>query len=205
MAIDGEIFRVACRVTSSAAQDLVNVWHIRAELVEAMTDELFAGGVCTSIKNKYSTADDSQANDIDPVDIRIDCVEMVAGHETIVRHLGVFPWPEGYAPSGAFDPLPWQVAALFKFTTSGVRTLARKFWPGLTVDTLNASGNIDTATLADLVDMAAYFLGMSMLDTYNGFRFVVWGKRAAAWLPFISATVDAVLSTQRRRKINVGS
>lgn len=205
MAVDGEVFRAAARVIGPQGQDIVNVFHFKAFLATPMDDSAFALALRTAVKNVYATLNTAQANDYVPADIKVDCVAMVGGKETVVRSLGTSAWPSGYEPSVGGAPLAPQNAALVKFATLGVRTLAKKFIPGFTVSALDANGAPTAAVLAALADWADYVVNDIVFSTGNGVHAVVWGKRAAAWLDLLGAVVDAVWSTQRRRKVGYGS
>jgi len=205
LATDGEVFRVAARVTGPQGQDIVNVHHFRAFLATPMDDVGFALRLRTALKNIYATLNNVQADDYVPADIKVDCVEMQSGKEVVVRSLGASPWPSGYTPAAGGAPLAPQNAALIKFATLGVRTLAKKFVPGFTVSGLDANGVPTADVMAALVAWADYLVNDVMFSPGNGVRAVVWGKRAQTWLDLIGAVVDAIWSTQRRRKVGYGS
>lgn len=205
MASNGEIFRIVPRLYGPEGQDAVNVWHFRADFGTAMPDSVFANAVCDALKNCYSTLNDVLSTQWTPADIKIDCVTMVGGVETVVRALGTYAWPSGFDPADAHVTCPPQVAALVKFATAGVRTLGRKFLPAMSVYYIANPGVLNSTALAAIVSWADDLVSGFSLGTGLSLYPVVWGKRAGAWLQLLSAVADAALSTQRRRKAGVGS
>lgn len=200
-----EIYRAACRLTGPGGQDIVNIHHFRTALESEMSDSSFCTNLCTGLKNMYSSLNAIQSNEYTVADIKIDQVAMVLGQETVTRNMGTYSWPSGYAPGSTDNPLPPQVAGLVKFSTQGVRTLAKKYIPALTVAAQDDTGMFTTTVTTALTAFAAALLNPVVFSEGYSVTAVTWAKRAAAWLPFISAVIDAAASTQRRRKAGVGA
>lgn len=105
---------------------------------------------------------------------------------------------------GASEALPSQVAALLTFRTSVSRRLGRKYLPPFTVDQVD-NGRWSAGTVTVLRDIAELFTGSQPTAETWDIRYVVRASASAASSLPTSFIVRDVPSTQRSRKIGVGS
>lgn len=106
--------------------------------------------------------------------------------------------------SGTAEALPPQLAALLTFRTSTARRLGRKYLPPFTVTQLD-DGRWGAGTVSVLRDLAELFTGSSETAEDWDIRYVVRSSSGAGSSLPTSYIVRDVPSTQRSRKIGVGS
>lgn len=101
------------------------------------------------------------------------------------------------------DPVPSGVSALILFPTGVKRVLLKKYFGVLDESEIGPSGNIPTATLNDLGDIAAYLLAVQSFnqDWSYGFK----SPKTGTFLIPDESTVSAIPAYQRRRKFRVGA
>jgi hypothetical protein len=69
----------------------------------------------------------------------------------------------------------------------------------------NSAGTFTSALVTPLLTYLGYFLASITLPGGTEMQAVIHGKRAAAWLQFVSAAVSTYAGVQRRRRQRVGS
>lgn len=196
---DGDIARVAARMTTAAGTDIVNVYHL-----------LFQGaGNDSDIVNPYILSwIDSIYDEIEPAlddgltftDIDITNVNKELGFPA-------YPWPTQVHGGATGEPLPYQLAAVIVGRTGALNRVARKFISGF-IESANESGNLTSAIVATLLNAAVAWLAGVDVGIYGEMVPVIVkyvGKVATEPVLIETAAVSNHCFTQRRRRIGAGS
>ena len=202
-----QIVRVSARFKSTRSGDIVNVyyWLTGSAFSEADADVMTA--INTKLSAMYATMASHLAEESDPYDIRYDIVQWLVDKFVVVRTLGTATWTLSNPPIGTGDSLPQMNAAILNGRTGEVGTYARKYlgpiiegsqqYGSLVAGALTALANFGTAWAAD-ISMASGSMTAGVASVKPG----TYGYHFAV----LAATVaNALLGTQRRRRINRGS
>ena len=117
---------------------------------------------------------------------------------------GPEPEPDHDYGGNENEALPPQAAALMSFPTGLKRAVGRKYLPGLCENDNEGGGLMSTTLLAALADCAASLLNGMVVD---GQQFPIGHviKATGVFAPWISAYIDPLFRTQRRRVKGVGA
>jgi hypothetical protein len=205
--LPNDVIRVSARFKHDTAGDVVNVFHWFA--VSGSTgdsDEDVMDGIDTKLSDAYANVAANMTSMLDPYDIRYDLVEWSAGREVVTRALGTRTWTLTTPPSAAGDGLPTMDAAIINFRTPEPKTFGRKYLGGMVEATQN-NGVMSGAILTNLAAFATELLTDIALTDLS-LRAGTMSYKAISsthFVQFLSAVVNAVLGTQRRRRLNRGS
>lgn len=106
--------------------------------------------------------------------------------------------------TAAGQPLPRQAAAVTLAKTQLRRSFGRKFHPGM-IEAYGTDGMLDTALIAVLTEYAVKWIGQRVNSgawLYPGISREQEGARVI--YRFVSAVVNGIMGSQRRRKQGVG-
>lgn len=201
---NNEVIRASARQSGTSNQDIINVFHYQAAFASQQTDAAVLNGVLAHLDAAYTYLNSVLCSSYNPVDIKVDVVQLVAGVEEVVRNVGTILWTGTYNPAGSGDDLPPAASALVKLLTLVGKTYGRRFISG--IRELNAvSGFIDSALQTALGNFAAHVITDYTISSGNSLTPGVLSKKSLAFERFVSAVVSAVVASQRRRKPYVGS
>lgn len=201
---NNDVIRVSARQSGSSNQDIINVYHYLAEFATQQTDSAVLSAVLAHLDAAYTYLNAKIAAAFNPVDMKVDVVQLIGGKEEVVRNVGTILWTGTYNPSAAGDDLPPAVAALCKLLTLVGKTYARKFISGI-MEADNVSGFITSALQTACVNFITAVIADKTISAGNILHPGVLSKKSLSFVRFVSGAVSAVAATQRRRKPYVGS
>lgn len=118
--------------------------------------------------------------------------------------LGEIAWGSALQGTNTNDSLPYQIAALVTFPTGVKRSLGKKYFAGFTEAGTDGAGIITSGLGGALANMAAAIMTGITAGTTT-FTIGNYQLDLGVFVPYISALVETLLSTQRRRKPGVGA
>ena len=119
------------------------------------------------------------------------------------RPMGDEPWNSTITGTGGSESMPYQMAALVTFPTEVKRSLGKKYIAGFTEGDSPGAGVLGPAPIANLVSFAAEILS-GFNQSANLYAVGNYREALGTFIPYVSALVDVLLSTQRRRKPGIG-
>lgn len=202
---NGEVLRVAARHYNTDTNDVINVFHYKANFAASQVDQDVIDAVMEDIDNAYGALNAYMSNTYDKIDMKFDVVEFVGGVAKITRNLGTHIWTGAtYVPGMTGDVLPPGVAALVKFLTGIGKTYGRKFIAGLGEGSQNA-GLWGSPTVTALGVFAANLLSDVVVSAGNTLGLGVMSARSADFVAATEADFSNPIAYQRRRRPGTGS
>lgn len=195
--VDGDVIQVRAKM-SKGADDLLNVYHFVASLVDDQDDEDVYDAVAQLLDDAYDYID-TQMND----GYDFDTIEAINLTQDV--SLGEEAWPTLTTGADTGDNLPMQNSTVVRFPTATLGSQGRKFLGGFTENFNGGSGTVAAALQATLAQYAAALLTGAVIDASNRLIPGNWNDVLERFAPWISAIVNPVFGTQRRRKVGIGS
>lgn len=203
----GDIVRTSCRFKNSISGDVVNVYHWEAAGAISDSDDDIMDAIETKLDAMYTDLNTHLMSEQDPYDIRHDVVDWIGGKEKVVRVLGTRSWSLTNPPSNTQDGLPQMDCAIVNGRTGRPQTFARKYIGALSEGNI-ADGSLTSTVLTALSDYITEWL-TSIALTGGDLVACVLSKyenpSGYNWWPIVSGVANAIIGTQRRRRINRGS
>lgn len=200
---DGDILRIAVRQTGATGNDLVNVYHADVTAGAPATNADALTDIRDWIDSAYSSMNAVIHGSVNPLDIKVDKVQLVGGIIQLIENIGTISWGTLYNPAGSGDPLPSGVAGLVLLRTLVGKVFGKKFIPGMIEPQING----DTLQSTVLSALAAYAL--DFVVTYVGSAISLDGgilsTRTNQFEYFVEADVSSIPAYQRRRRPGTGS
>jgi hypothetical protein len=134
----------------------------------------------------------------------LEFVEIEGYNVTRDTWLGSVSWPTQTFGTNVAEELPYQVAALVTFKTATTQHPGKKYLGGFTEDTNAGDGILTSGLLTELAAYAAVLLNGVTVEGAE-FMFGNYNYALTRWAIWIAGAVDALWSTQRRRKTGIGS
>jgi len=202
----GDVIRVSARFKNAASGDIVNVYHWKASSGTDISDDAAMDAIDAKLSEAWAAIANAVPAAQDPYDIRYDVVEWSGGAEHVVRTLGTRSWVLTTPPSNSGEALPSQDCGIVNFRTAIPRTFGRKYI-GALMEGNQAAGTLTGTTLTQLAAFAAAILDAIFEDPMTLVPGTMTNDPSASgnWATFVAAVVNAVVGTQRRRRINRGS
>lgn len=192
----GDICRASAKMLLGA-EEVVNVFHLRHDGVSPVSDGDWNVGVIGWISNMYQDADTIFTDDL--IEDLIDTYNV-----TQDRPMYTQEWPGSFQGTDTSAPLPYQNCYLLTFPTAVKKSLGKKFMPGVTENQSAGAGLIVggaiTVLAALIVDILAGFVVAGNQMNVGNLR-----ETSPIFVPWESGIVEALISTQRRRKPGVGA
>jgi hypothetical protein len=193
---NNDIMRVTAK-TTIPPDDFQNVYHARYLGASGQSDAVAWLAIANVLEAAYTELLPGVTNQLD-----FDTIEV--WNVTQDRPMIEASWPTLTSGSSVGEPLPFQCAACVLFPTATARSQGRKFFPGFTESETGGDSLWDAAALVDLVAAAAELLGTFTMGAGN-FSFGNYNEDLVRFAQWISAIVQAVIKTQRRRSPGVGT
>jgi hypothetical protein len=204
--VNGDVLRVALRLSDQFGSDVVQVWHVQVTDRGTDDEDTFLENVSVYMLTGYVPYKPYFKNTLLSVDTRIDRVGWVDGKETVLEAFPIIAEPSTLGGTSTSENNPPQVSPLIAFRTAGIKSLGRKFLWACTENALDSTGALEAAALAAIVSVGEYYTAsISMGAGAGAIRPVIHSLRANGWVPLLSAVVKSVVSTWRKRKPHVGS
>lgn len=200
----GDVVRIAARLRGPQGQDIINVYHYRATNTISDTDGDILNSIANKMDNIYEPVESEFPATSEPVDLKVDVVEMQNGKEVIVRNLGTQMWGVLFVPSGVGNVYAPGVAVGILLRTAVGKVFARKFIGPLMEATFGDHGHLDSTKIAAFLTMAVRMLDTIPL-TGGQLEPGVLSKRLAGFAKFTFSELAAEAFYQRRRSIRMGS
>ena len=193
----GDIVRVTAKLDMST-DDIINVYHLKHAGSGDVTQAAFLAVVDNWLDTAYGIFDQYLSNAVDFVSI--DCFNV-----TQDEPIGSVSWPTMTSGGDSTaDAYAKQVAPLVRFPTATARSQGRKFLGGFTEAQIGGGGTLSATLQSALASFGAQILAGF---TASGEDFIPgnWNQVLGRFAPWLSAVVNIVAATQRRRRIGVGS
>lgn len=177
-------------------QKIMNVYYVRQVGANSVSLSDFHTQACNWLQGAYDIINNLLSDEWETDTIQTyDVTDDVPMYETA--------WPTPLSGEGVSDSLPYQNAALVTFPTEAKRSLGKKFVAGLHEGISDGAGALTSAMTAALVSFAADILAG---HTSGDIDFEVGNYRSlvSQFIPYVSAIVETLISSQRRRKPGVG-
>lgn len=201
---NAEIIRASARMTGTSGQDIIGVFMWRCDFAADQAESAVMAAVLAQVSAAYTYMNAVISQNYDPVDIKVDVVDIVAGKVQVTRNVGTIPWTGSFSPAGSTDDLPPGACGYVKLLTSVGKTYGRKFISGL-LETRAVSGFIDATAISALANFAGRVILAYTVSASNTLVPGVLSLRSLDFKEFTAAVVSNVVAYQRRRKFNVGS
>lgn len=201
---DGEILRLAVRCKRSDEGDVVNVFHCRADLTAPQPDLDVLVAVQSWMESAYASIESHIPADQNPIDIKVDVIQLIGGVVRIVRNVGTISWGGVFDPSGAGEALPRGIAVLVFFLTTVGKVFARKYLGSL-VESATAGDSIVGAVSTAAGQFVTTILAGKTFNVSEKLTPGVLSTRTLKFELFNSARVRSRVGYQRRRAPGVGS
>ncbi len=199
--------RCSARFKSTVSGDIVNVYHWYPLAAVTVTDDDIFTAVFAKLSAMFANIASNITANVDPYDLRLDEVEFFVDHERVVRTLGTRTWTLTNPPVGAGDGLPSMDAAIVNFRSVLPGTYGRKYL-GSIIEGNQAEGTLTGACVTAITSWATSYLAYLTLGAVNCVPCVISAKTndvGSHFIALVSAVINSLLGTQRRRRVNRGS
>ena len=201
---NGEVLRLAVRCKRGDEADVVNVFHALADFTAPQPDLDVLLAAQSWMESTYAPIESYIPADQNPIDIKVDVIQLVGGLVKIVRNVGTVSWGGVFDPTGAGEGLPRGVAALVFFLTTVGKVFARKYLGTLT-EAATAGDSIVAGLNTALGQFCTTILAGKTFKTTEKLEPGILSTRTLQFEPFQSARVRSRVGYQRRRAPGVGS
>lgn len=201
---NGEILRVSARQSGTSGQDIVGVFHYLAQFAVDQADADVVAAILSHLDGAYTLLNSLIAGTYNPVDIKVDVVQIIGGIEKVTRNVGTTLWTGTFNPTGAGGDLPPGATALVKMLTGVGKTYGRKFISGI-LEGNSVSGFIDAALQTGLVNFAGAVRTAKVISAGNELLSGVYSFKSLSFKRFIEIAVSVGVAYQRRRRLGTGS
>lgn len=194
---DNDVLRVTAKMSwSSGTRDVQNVYHL---LYSGTGDDDadVVDDIATLLDGAYA-----EVIGYIPDDFAFETIEV--WNLTQDQPVDEVDWPTLVEGTALTTALPAQLAPLVLFSTNAPRSQGRKYLPFFTEAEATGWGQISAVALAAVADFAADFLADVVFPNGDG-KWGNWNKLLSRFAPWLSAAVDTLFRTQRRRVAGVGS
>lgn len=203
--VDGAVLRVSVRFHSDTYGDIMNVWHFRADFPDLdQPDENVMDAITAVMTASYQNIDQLMGSVIDPLDVKVDVVQHLAGKWTVVQNVGLSGWDAGLVTNEGADLLPPGSAILGKLRTGLGKHWGRKYFGGFT-ETSNEVGLVTAAAQTAVLALLDGLLDPVVVFVNDVLHTVVLDQLNGTVRDFVESAVNNVWSYQRRRRTGVGS
>lgn len=203
----GDVLRVSCRFKNSISGDIMNVYHWVAAGAISDSNEDIMDAVEAAIDDMYGALSLHLMQEQDPYDIRFDIVDWIAGREQVVGVFGTRTWILTNPPTNSQDGLPQMNAAIVNARSQTPQSFGRKYLGALSEGNI-ANGSLTGTVLTAIANYITYWLTDITLTGGDLQAAILSYKENGAgqhWWVLLSAVANAVIGTQRRRRISRGS
>jgi hypothetical protein len=206
----GDYLRVAARMSSPDAGDIVNVFNLACSGSGSISDTTARTAITTWLDGLYYQIQSFLDGDLSAVDVKVEKVEAVPNTPTppnfkqVSTYLvgqGGWGWGGG---TGTNNPVPEGVAACVTFPTQEPGIRARKFFGVLDRSALASDASLLSGAASAIGDWADDFFAGFSASTIN-FIPQLLSSKFGTWTALASWVVRSALAYQRRRKRSVGS
>lgn len=200
----GEVIRCAVRQVSASGTDIVNVYHFQNVGSNDTPDANVLADMATYMDVAYANINAQVPGSQQPVDIKIDVVELIGGVVKIVRNIGTISWGVTYNPTGSGESYALGVALGIILRTLVGKVFGRKFIGQLSETTVNGNSLATGTPTTNFTAFAAAIVGDATLgaDVYHP---GVLSTRTLTFEEFVQADIATEVFYQRRRAIRMGS
>jgi len=193
---NGDVVRVTAKL-SHGVNDLRNVYHVLYSGTAPVEDEFFVADTADKLDNAYL-----EIVSIFPTGVQFDTIEFF--NITQDRPVDEVVWPTMTEGDGTGTNAAYQLAALVNFGVDAPRSSGRKYLGTLAGTVVGSGGTILAPHITELGLYAAELLADWFFE--NGIaQFGVFSKLYNRFAPYVTAGLDVLARTQRRRVSGVGS
>ena len=196
---NGDVLRVAARLSSGTATDVVNVFHFKLVAAAPIPDNTIGSECGDNLEAIYTPLVAHIPTTVTFEDINVFNV-------TQDRPLGVFTWPTLLTGNKGVDhKMPAQLSAMVRFPTGYSKSWGRKFFGPFSEAANTENGTIEAALLTVLGTVALEVLAPHLIAGTDKLETVVYNKNLAQFVPVIDAVIKNVWSTVKTRRTGRGS
>lgn len=203
--LNGDKLRASARFRTASGQDNVNVYWFTATFAAPQTDEDVFDAIDLYLTSVYSDFDQYLRTAYEPLDLKVDVVEMFGGEWSVIANVGFGSWGAGIATIEGSDQLPEGVAAVAFLQTGLGKHQGRKFLGGLTEGDSDVGGNLVTAVTDAITTGMAKLITPYLISAGNTIVSKVADHTSGVMRDILEVTVDTVPGYQRRRRPGRGS
>lgn len=200
---DDDILRTTVNWALADGTVMQNVFHHRRYGVSFYTDAAQIAAIELWCSDMYDEIVAQVRNNVAEQLCTIDKIAFSAGEWIITENVGTFT--PTWAPTGAGDALPNQVAAFVVGKTARPKTVGRKFLIPF-IEQEQAAGYLVAGAVTAVVAWGDdYINDIVLFPVTDGFEPGVPRTGVDAWMPFTVGVVTNLVGSQRRRRPGVGS
>ena len=190
-----DVLRVTAKF-SLGGVTMMNTYELIHAGVASVTEAAAQAAIATWMNTAYASVQPHMSDALSFSEI--DVINVTQG-----TPVGLSAWPTLTVGGSSAQASPLQICYLVRFPTNYLGSQGRKFIPGLTESTLDAAGFITGLATGALTNYAFEIVNGLLIsgeDFVSGNNNVLKARFAA----YTGAVVNAIVSTQRRRKQGVG-
>jgi hypothetical protein len=195
----GDIIRTTAKLTWNAGADEVqNVYHLKLYLDEDMDD--------TDVHDAIASHLDDCYDDLEPyIAASVTFSTIQTWNVTQDRPMLEAPWPVQTVGGAGQQLYATQFAPLCLFSTQAPRSQGRKYLPPVTEGDVSLGGVLSANLLLAMADFVLPLITDLVIDLGKTAKYGNWNKSLGRFAPWVSAILQAVGRTQRRRVSGIGS
>ncbi len=194
---DTDVVRVTAEMSLDGVEDVRNVFHVRKVSGGTIATTVFMADVATQLEVMYTF--------LIPQQRTVYSYDQITGQIVFggTELMPDTPWPVLTVGGSGVDGLPYQNAALILGQTTVAKTQGRKYLAGF-VETSQFDSNLLAVLLTPLANWAVGYIAPWTIGA-NTYEFGTFNPITLAFTQFVSAVVQGVFRTQRRRTRGFGS
>jgi hypothetical protein len=201
---DGDYLTVAAIFEDANGQDLVNVFGLRHEGYDSLSNSEAMDEVLEWLDDIYSVLNTHLTNTITPLRYKVDKVEWITDKWQVVEEIGEDTLVLTADPSGTAEAMISQATMTSWFPTARPKTRGRKKWTRFTIDAI--AGNAWTAgALSAAASAVANMLAGRIVGLSTYLLPVIFSRVEGIAYDLAVGFTSGVAGTQRSRKPGVGS
>lgn len=198
---DGEVVQAVVDYVSGSGVHFQNKFSYLAQFASDQSEAVVLAAIASHLQQIMDNLVVELNGAFNDPDTYMDVIEFIDGAWEVVRNVGTTFVNTSFNNSS--NTLPFQTSAYLVGRTARPRSRGRKFLPPFGEDQ-QASSLLESTALADVVDAAADYIDDIDLGGGNGLVPGVPSTVTGTFLPFVGATTNSAIGTQRRRRPGVG-
>ena len=200
--LDGDILRVSVNFELAGPVQYQNIYYYTRDGTDPFSDAIHIAAIEVAMEAAYDEIVGQTPSSVVEQLSFVDRLEWDGTKWEITENIGTFT--PNFVPVGSGDQLPFQSSPFVIFKTERPRSVGKKFLFPFTETTQNETVLVGSAVTA----IAAYAAVILTPIAVGGDATLTAGivrTGVNTWLNFLTAVVNDILGTQRRRRPGVGA